>query len=185
MEKIQNFAALSKINYLSLVEETVIIIVGATVLPLTFHFIPNIGIASMGARFLPMYYAPFLSVVFFPLKTAIIISVLAPYLNHILTGNPKENFVLGLTLHLILYSFLCYVSSRQFNKSIFNAPLSYILSLFIMQLYWYYLGHFNIEGAIMSGLNTLIVGLPGVGALFLLNIILYVVRKKQYDSSVI
>lgn len=97
----------------------------AIVFPIIIHLIPSYNGIPIGAYLLPMFYIPFVALVWFRLPVALIVASLAPILNFALTGNPNWGFMAILTTELILFTFLAYLMLKG-NLKWVAAPLSYI-----------------------------------------------------------
>lgn len=97
----------------------------AIVFPIAVHLIPAYNGIPIGAYLLPMFYIPFIALVWYRLPVALIVAALAPILNFTLTGNPNWGFMAILTTELILFTFLGFIMLKGNIKWV-AAPLSYI-----------------------------------------------------------
>lgn len=97
----------------------------AIVFPIIIHLIPSYNGIPIGAYLLPMFYIPFVALVWYRLPVAFIVAALAPILNFTLTGNPNWGFMAILTTELILFTLLAYLMLKG-NVKWVAAPLSYI-----------------------------------------------------------
>ena len=97
----------------------------AIVFPLIVHLAPNYNGVPIGAYLLPMFYIPFLALVLYRLPVALIVGLLAPTLNFLLTGNPHLGFMGILTLELVFFTGLAHLL-LQGNLKWVAAPLGYI-----------------------------------------------------------
>jgi glucose-6-phosphate-specific signal transduction histidine kinase len=97
----------------------------AIIFPIIIHVIPPYNGIPIGAYLLPMFYIPFVALVWYRLPVALIVAALAPILNFTLTGNPQWGFMAILTTELILFTVLANMMLKGKLKWI-AAPLSYI-----------------------------------------------------------
>jgi hypothetical protein len=97
----------------------------AIVFPIIIHLIPSYNGIPIGAYLLPMFYIPFVALVWYRLPVAFIVAALAPILNFTLTGNPNWGFMGILTTELILFTLLAYLMLKGNIKWV-AAPFSYI-----------------------------------------------------------
>ena len=115
--------ALSRTKLVSLTLATTFF---AFALPFAFHLVPQSGI-PLGARFLPIFYAPLLAAAFFPGVVALAASLFAPLLNHLLLGNPPLPMVAQLTAELLIFS-ATVLLLKSYAPLWFSAPLSYLVA---------------------------------------------------------
>ena len=80
----------------------------------------------VGAYLLPMFYIPFIALVAYRLPVALIVALLAPPLNFLLTGNPQWGLMGILTIELVLFTLLAYVLMLQGKVKWIAAPLAYL-----------------------------------------------------------
>ena len=97
----------------------------AIVFPLIVHLAPPYNGIPIGAYLLPMFYIPFIALVLYRFPVALIVSLLAPILNFLLTGNPQWGFMGILTIELVFFTGLAHLL-LQGNLKWIAAPLGYI-----------------------------------------------------------
>lgn len=158
-----NAIALKKTLVRFQVEETAIILAASVILPFMVHLVPPLGGMPLGARLLPIFYAPFIAVVLFRPHVAVITGLLSPALNSWFTGHPTPERVAILTLELVIFSAVSYLIRRRWRDFPGAAPLGYLAAVFSVT---YVLG----PKAFLTG--TLVNVLPGITMLFLVNIFL-------------
>ncbi len=130
-----NKAILSKggtLNKLK-VQAILILLVSACVLPFLVHLLPSYNGIPMGAFLLPMFYIPFIAIVFYRLHAGLIIAALAPLINFLVSGRPDWQFVTILTFELIVFSLFVFLL-LQTNWQIIAAPLAYLLTKIVSSL---------------------------------------------------
>lgn len=141
-------------------------------LPFLVHLIPIGGAVPVGARLLPIFYAPLLAVWFFQPGVALFASLLMPFINHALTGMPTFNVAIILSVELTVFSLTLIALKQRWPRLPVAAPLLAVLIgklvsmllLFIVPLVpaspWYFFS------------QALVNALPGLLILLALNLAL-------------
>ncbi len=153
------------------VKETIAVLGAAVTLPIIFHLLPDINGTPIGKYVLPIFYAPFIAVLFFRFHTALIASLLAPVANYLITGNPAFEIVQLITVELTLFVTIAYLLKHLSHIKYAIAPLSYLLSIIAV----YLLTSTGLIGLQIKGnylINSVTTALPGIFILTLLNVIL-------------
>lgn len=94
-------------------------------LPFIVH---SIGGPPVGARWLPLFYAPFLAAMMFHPLVSLTAGMITPFLNHIATGSPVLPVAIILSFELAVFSVVAYQFSRRRPAFWGAAPLAYILA---------------------------------------------------------
>lgn len=108
------------------ITETVVIFIATLMLPFLVHLLPSIGSKPIGAYFLPIFYAPFIGAFLFRRHVALIPALLAPILNHAITGRPAPEVVFIMTCELVIFSLIVSAFKEKAGNFWLLAPLSYI-----------------------------------------------------------
>lgn len=152
-----------------LISVTAITVALTFALPLLFHLLPSSGV-PLGARFLPIFYAPLLAALLFPPVVAFSASLIAPFLNHALTGNPPLPLAALLSAELLVFTGVVLWLRRRWPLLPLIAPLAYLVARAVV--------FFALQpAAVLSGgawgalLASLGVALPGLAVLLVLNLI--------------
>ena len=98
----------------------------ALALPFLLHLIPVSGPVPIGAKLIPLFYAPFIAVLFFRFPIAIVLGVLGPVLNVLFFGKPGITLVAQLSTELLLFVLLAHVMKSYVGFRWVNAPLAFI-----------------------------------------------------------
>lgn len=98
----------------------------AVVAPLLVHLLPNSGNVPMGARLLPMYYAPLIAILLFDPLSGIVAGLIAPLINHLVTGMPVPDMMPVLTVELLVFALLIAASHRRWPRFWIAAPIAYL-----------------------------------------------------------
>jgi len=117
-----------KENKVLQIPATAITIGAMLLLPYLAHFLPSASAVPVGARLLPMFYAPLLAVIFFSPAVGIVASISAPIINYMLTGMPALELVIILSIELTFFSVLMQSLYRRFPKFGGLAPLAYLMA---------------------------------------------------------
>lgn len=94
-------------------------------LPLLVHLVPLAGPVPVGARLLPIFYAPLLAVWLFHPAVGLLASLLMPFINHAFTGMPTLPMTILLSLELVVFSFGLLLN-RKYWPRLPLAPLAFI-----------------------------------------------------------
>jgi len=88
-----------------LIKEMVFVLVFSVLLQVLIHLIPS-GNVPAGAYLLPLFYAPFIAVLFFRLQVGIVVALLSPLCNYLITGNPVPELLGVITIELVAFVLL-------------------------------------------------------------------------------
>lgn len=158
-----NSVALKKAFVKLEVKETALVLAASVALPFLVHLIPPLGEMPVGARLIPMFYAPFIAIVLFRPHVALITGLLAPTSNFLLTGHPASENIFVLTLELVLFCIAAYLIRRKWKRFWGVAALAYLAAV---------LGATCLLGRISLFMQTMVNSLTGIGILTLINIFL-------------
>jgi hypothetical protein len=138
--------------------------------PFLIHLLPVPDDSRLGARLLPMFYAPLLAALLGRTPAAFGVAVLAPWVNWLLTGHPMPRTAFVMTIQLVVFvAALRFLLSRIGRRWFLAAP-AYLLGLGAS------LGAALLQPALIGGrpplawaAGTLTMALPGVAILVGLN----------------
>ncbi|WP_157972063.1 hypothetical protein [Pleomorphovibrio marinus] len=117
--------AIQQLRRYSMVKVMPLLMVTALLLPFLIHLIPTQSGIPIGAYLLPMFYVPFLALVLYRFNAALIIALLAPLANFLLTGNPNWGFLAILTLEVVVFTLFAWkILNSRFGW--FAAPMAII-----------------------------------------------------------
>jgi hypothetical protein len=94
-------------------------------LPFIVH---SFGGPPVGARWLPLFYAPFLAAMMFHPLVSLTAGVITPFLNHMITGSPVLPVAIILSFELAVFSVVAYQFTHRRPAFWGAAPLAYILA---------------------------------------------------------
>lgn len=147
------------------------VLVAMVFLPFLVHLLPAQAGVPMGARLLPMFLAPFLAVVLFDMRTALVAALFAPILNHLVVGQPTGGMIILLTIEAVVFCVVAVAMYRNRPNSVFTAPLSYfvaVLAATLTLVVWSLLP----APPLQFLTNTLTNAVPGLALLLILNVVL-------------
>ncbi len=145
-------------------------------IPFIVHLLP--GGSSIGASLLPIFWAPLLAAVFFGPVPAITAAVLAPALNHLVTGMPPAFLVAGLTVELALFVAVLMLGVKQagIKRSPLLAPVAYLVARVGAGVLLVVVGASAAPlSAVLTGLTTAI---PGVISLLVINLLALLLTRR-------
>ena len=123
-------------NYFSVKQEeaifqwkaTLVITVCTLLLPFIFHLFPPIYDTPVGALFLPIFYAPFVALIFYRTHVGLLAGALAPLINHLVTGQPVLHVASVLSFELVIFVLIAAFLLKTLNGFFVTAPLAYFLT---------------------------------------------------------
>ncbi|MEQ9439389.1 MAG: hypothetical protein RIG62_10085 [Cyclobacteriaceae bacterium] len=156
---------------------TVTLLATACVLPFLIHLIPPIQGTPVGAILLPMFYIPFIAVVFFGLPVGVIVAALAPMINFLITGNPQWQIVAVLSFELIVFALIAHQLLRRKGMAWLAAPLAYMLTKIVSSVLLIVIPLVGNVEPIQFFMNSVSNAWPGLLALGVINFV--VLRYQQ------
>ncbi|MFH1046276.1 MAG: hypothetical protein V1727_04850 [Candidatus Omnitrophota bacterium] len=163
-----NTLALKKTVAYWQVKETLLVLAFSIITPFFIHLIPSNDTLPLGARLLPMFYAPVVAVVLLKPYTPFAISLLSPVLNYVITGHPVLEKVFPLSAELLIFSLCLYILQRMKKGMRYAAVWAYCITVLITQRLF---------------IQTLFISLPGIAVLLLLNLILVKNKRSLTDGN--
>ncbi|GAB3006504.1 hypothetical protein [uncultured Cyclobacterium sp.] len=157
-------------NYSSTLKTTAWVLPIAIALPIVVHLAPPFNGIPMGAYLLPMFYMPIVALIAYRLPVALIVAVLAPPINFLISGNPNWGLMGILTFELVLFTFLAYVFLLQGIIKWIAAPLAYLGAKTISSAVLIFIP--LIEASPVQFFSTsLSNAFVGIGILFVINVL--------------
>lgn len=155
---------LTQNNIIEFSKKTTAAILGMVLLPIFIHLIPFNGVAPLGAFLLPMFIASLVAAFYLPPVGLVIAAMLAPMINHILTGMPTADLLPVLISELMLFSLLVWWFVQKRLLVIGGSVLIAIFSKwFLWQVTWILgsniLFSFFLQGILRAVPGLIILGL--------------------------
>lgn len=165
METIKNFVPVTYVR------TTGLILFVAVLFPFLVHLIPPLHGVPIGAYLLPMFYIPFIALVWYRWTVALPVAILAPILNFMITGNPQWGLMTVLTLELAIFTGVAYLLLSQAYFRWVAALLGYIGAKIISSLLLLMIPLVPVAPW-QFFVNSLSTAVPGLAVLLLINILL-------------
>ena len=105
-----------------------IAVVGLALLPFLFHIIPVSTDTPLGARLLPIFYAPLLAALYFRIGIAVALAALVPWISHILLGMPPPGMAGLLSAELLLFVLFVLILVNAMGPRWWMGPAAYLLT---------------------------------------------------------
>ncbi|MFP4166626.1 MAG: hypothetical protein ACLFUF_05595 [Opitutales bacterium] len=105
-----------------------IAVVSLAMLPFLFHIIPISTDTPLGARLLPIFYAPLLAALYFRMGIAVALAALVPWISHILIGMPIPEMAALLTMELLLFVLFVLILVSRIERRWWMGPAAYLLT---------------------------------------------------------
>ena len=96
--------------------------------PYVVHFIPSWDDSPIGAKLLPIFYAPLIAALTRRAHVSITVALMAPWLNHVLIGMPSIPMAIILTGELLIFSVVAERLARNHRGQFWLGPVSYLLA---------------------------------------------------------
>ncbi|NND06765.1 MAG: hypothetical protein HKN87_10330 [Saprospiraceae bacterium] len=156
---------------------TIAILIATCLLPLMVHLIPIGGGAPAGAMLLPIFYLPFIALIFFKKHVALVAALLAPFINFLLTGNPQWELVTLLSVELVAFVILSAGLLRQHRLKWIAAPVGYLGAKLVSSLVLILLPLLpNLQASDFLA-QSIATALPGILILMVINILVLKLKK--------
>lgn len=153
----------------SLARELGVLLTLSVLFPFLMHLVPVPETSRLGARLLPMFYAPLLAALWGRRQTGWLVALLAPWLNWALTGHPAPLGAIMMMIQLSVFVAVVPLLLNTTGTRWFLAVPAYLAGMAAS------LSAALIVPALIGGrppvtwaVNSAIFGLPGVGALVLI-----------------
>jgi hypothetical protein len=159
---------------------TIMVAVGTILLPFVVHLLPPVNGKPIGAILLPMFYIPLIGLLIFRRPGPVLIgAVLAPILNHLVTGRPPLSLLPIMEIELAVFTIVCLAFLRTPGLKYIAGPLGYLAVKFISSSLLILFPSLleNSKGFLSNSLAT---GLPGIMILLVLNLL--ILNGKAFDD---
>ncbi len=103
-------------------------VVGLALLPFLVHFLPLSNDTPLGARLLPIFYAPLLAALYWRIGIAVSLAALVPWISHMLMGHPEPGMAGLLMVELLLFVLWILVLASWLGPRWWMGPAAYLLT---------------------------------------------------------
>ena len=149
--------------------------------PYVVHFIPSWDDSPIGAKLLPIFYAPLIAALTRKAHVSIVVALMAPWLNHVLIGMPSVPMAIILTVELLIFSVVAERLARKHRGRAWLGPVGYLLAKPVSLLVLLAVpGFLDGTPSVMQFARGVVNAWPGLGILALLS---YYVPKRFPPSA--
>ena len=121
---------LNRVKILELAGEGTVILGLTLLFPFLIHLLPSWDDSPLGAHLLPIFYAPLGALLMGRMGIVIISSALAPWINHVLLGQPAVPMAVVLCLELGIFGLVGGALMKRHLPFPVIGPLAYLVALF-------------------------------------------------------
>ena len=154
----------------SLVRELGVLLCLSVLFPFMIHLIPVPENAKLGARLLPIFYAPLLAALLGRTQSALAVTLLAPWLNWVLTSHPSPPGAIVMNVQLLIFVFTLRILLTRLGAHWFLAVPAYFsgmaATLLVTAVFPALIGG---RPALAWTIQSVTTGLPGIAILVLIN----------------
>ena len=154
----------------SLARELGILLSLSVMFPFMIHVLPVPETAKLGARLLPMFYAPLLATLWGRARSALAVALLAPWLNWALTSHPSPPGAIVMLIQLLAFVFTLRGLLAGLGMRWFHAAAAYFAgvaaAVLLVAAFPALIGGHPALAWAAQGVE---VGLPGIAILVLIN----------------
>lgn len=138
--------------------------------PFMIHLLPVPDDSRLGARLLPMFYAPLLAALLGRTTSAFAVAVLAPWVNWLITGHPVPRTGIVMTLQLVVFVAALRALLAPLGPRWYLAAPAYLLGLAASVLAAAVFPELIGSRPVLPwAAGTLTMALPGIAVLLLIN----------------
>ncbi|MDB4384428.1 hypothetical protein N9Z12_00110 [Opitutaceae bacterium] len=116
------------------------VFLGLTLLaPWVVHMIPSWDDSPIGAKLLPIFYAPLIAALTGRGQVAITVALLAPWVNHLLFGMPPRPIAILLNIELVVFSIVAASMASRWSGQAWLGPVAYLATkpiVFVVLLFF-------------------------------------------------
>ena len=103
------------------------VFLGLTLLaPWVVHMIPSWDDSPIGAKLLPIFYAPLIAALTGRGQVAVTVALLAPWVNHLLFGMPPRPIAMLLNIELVVFSIVAASMASRWAGQAWLGPVAYL-----------------------------------------------------------
>jgi hypothetical protein len=154
----------------SIARELGILLSLSVMFPFMIHIIPVPENAQLGSRLLPMFYAPLLATLWGRTPSALIVALLAPWLNWALTSHPSPPSAIVMSVQLLVFVLaLRSLRTRVRPDWILAAPAYFAGLAAAVLLCAVFPGLIRGQPALAWAARGVVTGLPGLVLLIIIN----------------
>ena len=139
--------------------------------PFLLHLIPFTGIIPLGARLLPIFYAPLLAAWFFHPTVGIFSSLLMPFINHAFTGMPTFNVAVMVSVELCVFSLVLMIYKNRYPRLPLVAFFAVISGKIVSSLLLFFIALVPLSPQEYF-ISSIVNAIPGLLVIVVINLVL-------------
>lgn len=149
------------------------IAIGLTLfLPYVIHMIPSWDDSPIGAKLLPIFYAPLIAALTRRLHVSLIACAVSPWINYLIIGRPSLAIAAMLCIQLIPFAYIAFKFGNRFSNKFWIGPIAYLVSKPVILVLFYTIPEsMPPVQPLVYTLQTTINAIPGVLILGLLGML--------------
>lgn len=157
---------------------TVLTLTGMVLLPILVHLIPFSAAQPLGAYLLPMFIAPLVAAFYVSPVGLILAAILAPVINHALTGMPQVPMLYFVTSELIVFSMIVFWIIQKKKTFVGFSVLAFLIARVAVMVLRISILNGSIDlPSLGQNLAGLAISIPGILILFAVERLL--LRRQQ------
>ena len=94
--------------------------------PWVVHFIPSWDDSPVGAKLLPIFYAPLIAALTGRGQVAVVVALLAPWVNHLIFGMPARPIAILLSIEMAGFSIVATSLASRWSGQAWLGPVAYL-----------------------------------------------------------
>jgi hypothetical protein len=154
----------------SLARELGILLCLSVMFPFMIHIIPVPGDVRLGPRLLPMFYAPLLAVLWGRNRSALVLALVAPWLNWALTSHPAPSGAIVMVVELLGFVLvLRFLLAGMGAHWFLAAPAYFSGKLVAVMAATFFPAMIGGRAALTWATQSIATGAPGIAILVLIN----------------
>ena len=154
----------------SVARELGILLSLSVMFPFMIHLIPVPGNAQLGPRLLPMFYAPLLAALWGRIRSGVIVALLAPWLNWVLTSHPTPLSAIVMMVQLLVFMLTLRALLVRLGTHWFLAVPAFFAGLAAAALATtFFPALIGGQPPLAWAARSVVIGLPGIAILILIS----------------
>ena len=160
--------------------EAAVLLLSSWLVPVLIHLLPALGHRENGVYLIPAFWAAFMAVYFYGSALGVVVALVTPLINLMLTGLPAAGWVGPMSLELVAYTLTCAWLLRRWGTLWLIAPFAYIpAKAFALGVIWAVPAFHARRDVLNHLLDSTCNALPGLGVLLVINLALVLLAPRE------
>ena len=156
-------------------DKIVLMLTATCCLPLFLHALPFSWAETLGPRWLPIFYAPLIAGLCFRPHVTIVVSLLAPLINHFFFGMPTAQVLPVLTWELVLFNAILVVVKARMQVKSWQVVPAFLAAVFSALLFP---AHLTMQQVLGQFALSIRMSAPGILVLVLITEVINHLQKR-------